>query len=330
MARQPSIDGSVHEFARSGAAGRHRSRLEPDISVAPHADGHAAVNWVVIANGDLRACVAGLLLLRLAVGLCLTWRIARAAMPIREPWTADWRVRVSERHRRSRHLRIDHSAAPSIYRLGFAEASRPCWRMRGRTSPTGISMSCCWPRSTVRCSGSILSRGGSSPAWPNWPKSSAMQGRSKCSKTGCPMRRSCSISRGRRARRRRGLRWQGRARFARVSSAFLRQPPTPRSPAGASEFGRPPPFCRLSWFPQARIAYSTTPAPTPAIDDAADAATAVRKPELAAFYSLSRTSIFAISREGNELFRTTQRATESSGWLRRAVGPIPTRRPTAG
>ena len=30
-----------------------------------------------------------MLLLRLAVGLCLTWRIARAARPIREPWTAD-------------------------------------------------------------------------------------------------------------------------------------------------------------------------------------------------------------------------------------------------
>ena len=40
-------------------------------------------------------CVAGLLLLRLAVGLYLTWRLARAAKPMREPWTADWSVRVS-------------------------------------------------------------------------------------------------------------------------------------------------------------------------------------------------------------------------------------------
>ena len=39
--------------------------------------------------------VAGMLLLRLAVGIYLTWRLARAAKPMSEPWTADWSVRVS-------------------------------------------------------------------------------------------------------------------------------------------------------------------------------------------------------------------------------------------
>ena len=41
------------------------------------------------------AFVAGMLLLRLAIGISLTWRLARAAQPMSEPWTADWRVRVS-------------------------------------------------------------------------------------------------------------------------------------------------------------------------------------------------------------------------------------------
>jgi hypothetical protein len=40
--------------------------------------------------------VAGVLLLRLAVGLVLTWRMARAARPIRESWAAGADVRVSD------------------------------------------------------------------------------------------------------------------------------------------------------------------------------------------------------------------------------------------
>ena len=52
------------------------------------------VNWLALAT-IVYALVAGLLLLRLAVGLYLTWRLARAAKPMREPWTADWSVRVS-------------------------------------------------------------------------------------------------------------------------------------------------------------------------------------------------------------------------------------------
>ncbi len=58
-------------------------------------DAHVpAVNWLALAT-IVYALIAGLLLLRLAVGLYLTWRLARAAKPMREPWTADWSVRVS-------------------------------------------------------------------------------------------------------------------------------------------------------------------------------------------------------------------------------------------
>jgi beta-lactamase regulating signal transducer with metallopeptidase domain len=56
---------------------------------------HEAVNWWAVAT-VIYASVAGMLLLRLAVGLHLTWRLVRAARPIREPWTSGTDVRVSD------------------------------------------------------------------------------------------------------------------------------------------------------------------------------------------------------------------------------------------
>ena len=63
-------------------------------SVAINGATHTAVNWLMVATA-IYAFVAGLLLLRLAVGCYLTWRLVRAAKPMSEPWTADWSVRVS-------------------------------------------------------------------------------------------------------------------------------------------------------------------------------------------------------------------------------------------
>lgn len=56
---------------------------------------HVAINWLDLATA-VYACVAGLLLLRLAIGIGLTWRLVRAATPVVESWTAGQRVRVSE------------------------------------------------------------------------------------------------------------------------------------------------------------------------------------------------------------------------------------------
>src|SRR5215831_4604605 len=63
----------------------------------PPAEGHSArwPDWLSIAT-DAYALVAGILLLRLLTGIALSWRIARAALPILEPWAAGWNVRVSE------------------------------------------------------------------------------------------------------------------------------------------------------------------------------------------------------------------------------------------
>lgn len=53
-----------------------------------------ALNWYALATA-IYACVAGLLLIRLAIGIHLTWRLAHAAKPMNEPWVANSDVRVS-------------------------------------------------------------------------------------------------------------------------------------------------------------------------------------------------------------------------------------------
>jgi beta-lactamase regulating signal transducer with metallopeptidase domain len=62
--------------------------------IAARGASYTAVDWLAVATA-IYAFVAGLLLLRLAVGFYLTWRLVRAAKPMSEPWTADWSVRVS-------------------------------------------------------------------------------------------------------------------------------------------------------------------------------------------------------------------------------------------
>ena len=62
-------------------------------AVAPMVKRGVTIDWWMVAT-TVYACIAGLLLLRLAIGLCLTWRLARAAKPVksREMIGADVRV----------------------------------------------------------------------------------------------------------------------------------------------------------------------------------------------------------------------------------------------
>lgn len=55
--------------------------MPPAAVVAPPARSGLSINWWLVAT-LVYAGVAGLLLLRLAIGLCLTWRLARAAQPV--------------------------------------------------------------------------------------------------------------------------------------------------------------------------------------------------------------------------------------------------------
>lgn len=65
--------------------------IAPGALVAPPVKSAVSINWWLLAT-IVYAGVAGLLLLRLAIGLCLTWRLARAAKPMQ---MIDADVRVS-------------------------------------------------------------------------------------------------------------------------------------------------------------------------------------------------------------------------------------------
>jgi hypothetical protein len=67
---------------------------ELGIPVAVRGGSYQAVNWLTVATA-IYAFVAGMLLLRLAVGIYLTWHLARTARPMSEPWAANSDVRVS-------------------------------------------------------------------------------------------------------------------------------------------------------------------------------------------------------------------------------------------
>ena len=69
--------------------------LEPGIAGAVPVEIHHTVNWWELAT-VIYAIIAGVLLLRLAIGLYLTWRLVRAATPVNAPWVADADVRVSD------------------------------------------------------------------------------------------------------------------------------------------------------------------------------------------------------------------------------------------
>ena len=67
---------------------------ELGMAVASRSEIHHAINWWAVVTA-IYAIVAAMLVLRLAVGLYLTWRLARAAKPIGEPWALSSKVRVS-------------------------------------------------------------------------------------------------------------------------------------------------------------------------------------------------------------------------------------------
>ncbi|MCP3384993.1 antirepressor regulating drug resistance protein [Bradyrhizobium sp. CCGUVB4N] len=68
--------------------------IAPAGAIAPMVKRGIAIDWWMVATAAY-VCVAGLLLLRLAIGLCLTWRLARAAKPVKSREMIDADVRVS-------------------------------------------------------------------------------------------------------------------------------------------------------------------------------------------------------------------------------------------
>ena len=77
----------------ASASGSPPAGVEAGVDAAAPIAIARSLNWLAIATGIYLA-VAGVLLLRLLVGIVLTWRLARAARPIDEGWASN--VRVSD------------------------------------------------------------------------------------------------------------------------------------------------------------------------------------------------------------------------------------------
>src|SRR4051812_22605257 len=91
---RPSLDSMLPELPPSAAA------PQPGLPAEPRGAHHFAINWGAVAT-IVYISVTALLLLRLAIGLALTWRLARRARPMREEWAQEsWAanadVRVSD------------------------------------------------------------------------------------------------------------------------------------------------------------------------------------------------------------------------------------------
>jgi beta-lactamase regulating signal transducer with metallopeptidase domain len=270
------------------------------VPVAVRGEIYQAVNWWAVATA-IYAVVAGMLLLRLAVGICLTWRLARAAKPISEPWVASSNVRVSgaiggpvtfgstillppqykdwDLSKRQAVLAHEgaHVSNRDFYVLLLASLNRAvfwfsplAWWQLIRLAELAEIIS------DARALEVVEDRLSYAEILLDFVQNVQR------APAGLEMARACTV----------------RARVERILAETT-------APAQAG-------WRKLIWTALAivpvimvsagSITYSTPPATTLAIDGAADTTTAARKPERIDFYSLDPTSILAIFREGDDLF----------------------------
>jgi hypothetical protein len=273
---------------------------EPGMPAAGLAENAEAVNWLALATA-IYALVAGILLLRLAVGLYLTWRLARAAKPMSEPWTADWSVRVSnviagpvtfgstillppqcfDWDLRKREAVLAHEGAHVVnrdfYLLLFASFNRAvfwfspfAWWHLTRLAELAEIISDARALEVVQDRLSyaeilldLVQHGRQAPM-------------------GIEMARACTV----------------RARVERILAATA----APAKLGWGKRIATAAAILPVVIVSAGSIAYRAAPVPSPAIDRAADASTAVRKPQSVSFYALGRSSIFTVFREGDDFF----------------------------
>jgi hypothetical protein len=261
-----------------------------------------AINWWALATA-IYVAVAGMLLLRLAVGIGLTWRLTAAAKPIREPWAADIDVRVSHLiggpvtfgstillppqclgwNLQKRQAVLAHEGAHvanrDFYLLLVASLNRAvfwfspfAWWQLARLAELAEIISDARALEVVEDKLSyaeilldLVQHVRRAPA--------ALE-----------MARACTL----------------RARVERILAASK----TPAKLGWRKRIWTAAAMLPVVVVCAGSIAYIRPVASTLAVDDAVDTTPTptARKPQLASFYSLSRTSIFAIFREGDELF----------------------------
>jgi hypothetical protein len=259
-----------------------------------------AMNWLALATA-VYALVAGLLLSRLAVGLYLTWRLARAAKPMREPWTADWSVRVSsviagpvtfgstillppqcfDWDVRKRQAVLAHEGAHvanrDFYLLLLAALNR---------SVFWFSPFAWWHHTRLAELAEIISDATALEVVEDRLSYAEilldLVQHVRRAPAGIEMARACTV----------------RSRVERILAATT----APAKLGWGKRIGTAAVILPVVIVSAGSIAYRTAPAATPAIDRVADAATAVRKPQSVSFYPLGRTSIFTVSQDGDEVF----------------------------
>ena len=271
---------------------------EPGMPVAPHGENYHALNWLALVTA-IYAFVAGILLLRLAAGLYLTWRMTRAAKPMREPWTADSSVRVSDviggpvtfgstillppqcsewdLPKRQAVLAHEgaHVANRDFYVLLLASLNRAVF---------WFSPFAWWQLNRLAELAEIISDAHALEVLDDRLSYAEilldLVQNARRVPAGLEMARACTV----------------RARVEGILAATT-------APAKAG-------WRKRIWTAAvilpavvvSTIAYSRPPVSALAVDGAGDATTVTGKPQLVDFYSLGRTSIFAVFREGDDLF----------------------------
>jgi bla regulator protein blaR1 len=258
------------------------------------------VNWFAVAT-IIYACVAGLLLLRLALGIHLTWRLVRAANPMHEPWTGNWRVRVSrviggpvtfgstillppqyiewDLCKRQAVLAHEgaHVANGDFYVLLLASLNRAvfwfspfAWWQLARLAELAEFISDASALEVVedRLSYAEILLD--------------LVQRVRRAPVGLEMARACTV----------------RSRIERILAATT----APARLGWRKRIGTAAAILPVVIISAGSVAYTTKPASTPAIDGAGAVATAVGKAQHVAFYSFGRASIFTVFREGDDLF----------------------------
>jgi hypothetical protein len=273
---------------------------EPGMPAAGLGENAEAVNWLALATA-IYAVGAGMLLLRLALGIYLTWRLTRAAKPMSEPWTADWSVRVSnviagpvtfgstillppqcfDWDLRKREAVLAHEGAHVVnrdsYLLLFASFNRAVfwfspfawWHLTRLAELAEII-------SDVRALEVVQDR----LSYAEILLDLVQHGRQ--APMGIEMARACTV----------------RARVERILAATA----APAKLGWGKRIATAAAILPVVIVSAGSIAYRAAPVPSPAIDRAADASTAVRKPQSVSFYALGRSSIFTVFREGDDFF----------------------------
>jgi hypothetical protein len=269
-------------------------------NVAARSENDEAVNWLALATA-IYAFVAGMLLLRLAVGIYLTWRLVRAAKPVREPWAANSNVRVSnviggpvtfgstillppqwvdwDLPKRQAVLAHEgaHVANRDFHVLLLASLNRAVF---------WFSPFAWWQLIRLAELAEIISDARALEVFEDRLSYAEilldLVQNVRRAPAGLEMARACTV----------------RARVERILAATA----APAKAGWRKRLWTTAAVLPVVIVSAGTIAYSRPPVSTLAIDGAAGTTIAVRRPQLVDFYSLGRTSIFALFREGDDLF----------------------------